>query len=321
MADKVCLTTYVYGDKYQDYIPLLLYSIGRAYPDYQTRLYLHGKLRDDLKPSVNLVKKIYTNFEIIENKYGDAVIKNSRSAAAMRWVLWDDKFLEYDYLYIVDIDMFYLQEPKSLLEQHVRHMNFIGSNCISNITRKKLLKNTPFEIARMLRHFGIGGVYNYIIHNSTMRLSGLHFIKTIPYFNYVTPDIMEKYRAIIYNNKLQDITYCMSDEPFLYQLVQQSGIDMSVFALQTSDKVMIDFNNPERKEFCPHHGIHLGLFRGRNEDLPQFAREILDSPTYKYYYEQFNKKIKDDILFKEIYKCLPQNIKDHFDRMNLYYSK
>lgn len=34
MADKICVTTYIWGDKYQIYVPIAIYSIKKFYPDY-----------------------------------------------------------------------------------------------------------------------------------------------------------------------------------------------------------------------------------------------------------------------------------------------
>ena len=42
---KVCVTTYIYGEKYQDYIPLLIYSIHKVYPEYYIILFLYGVLQ------------------------------------------------------------------------------------------------------------------------------------------------------------------------------------------------------------------------------------------------------------------------------------
>ena len=48
---KICLTTFVQGHLYQEYLPMLIYSIGKAYPEYDVKIFLHDTLRDDLRPS------------------------------------------------------------------------------------------------------------------------------------------------------------------------------------------------------------------------------------------------------------------------------
>ena len=35
---KICLTTFVQGHLYQEYLPMLIYSIGKAYPEYDVKI-------------------------------------------------------------------------------------------------------------------------------------------------------------------------------------------------------------------------------------------------------------------------------------------
>ena len=86
---KICLTTFVQGHLYQEYLPMLIYSIGKAYPEYDVKIFLHDTLRDDLRPALDKM--------------------NSLVARSLRWVLWDESFRDYDYLYTIDIDMFYIR--------------------------------------------------------------------------------------------------------------------------------------------------------------------------------------------------------------------
>lgn len=36
---KICLTTFVQGHLYQEYLPMLIYSIGKAYPEYDVKIF------------------------------------------------------------------------------------------------------------------------------------------------------------------------------------------------------------------------------------------------------------------------------------------
>ena len=56
-------------------------------------------------------------------------------AQTLRWVIWDPIFMKYDYLYIADIDMFYIREPIPLHIQHVEHMTLTGLP-FDNLIRK-----------------------------------------------------------------------------------------------------------------------------------------------------------------------------------------
>lgn len=129
---KICLTTFVQGHLYQEYLPMLIYSIGKAYPEYDVKIFLHDTLRDDLRPALDMIRSTYDRFEIREHTFADCPNMNSLVARSLRWVLWDESFRDYDYLYTIDIDMFYIREPQELMEQHIEHMNYIGSDCVSN---------------------------------------------------------------------------------------------------------------------------------------------------------------------------------------------
>ena len=53
---KICLTTFVQGHLYQEYLPMLIYSIGKAYPEYDVKIFLHDTLRDDLRPALDMIR-------------------------------------------------------------------------------------------------------------------------------------------------------------------------------------------------------------------------------------------------------------------------
>ena len=119
---KICLTTFVQGH------------------------FLHDTLRDDLRPALDMIRSTYDRFEIREHTFADCPNMNSLVARSLRWVLWDESFRDYDYLYTIDIDMFYIREPQELMEQHIEHMNYIGSDCVSNFRRINVIRKTPFEM-------------------------------------------------------------------------------------------------------------------------------------------------------------------------------
>ena len=68
---KICLTTFVQGHLYQEYLPMLIYSIGKAYPEYDVKIFLHDTLRDDLRPALDMIRSTYDRFEIREHTFAD----------------------------------------------------------------------------------------------------------------------------------------------------------------------------------------------------------------------------------------------------------
>ena len=97
----------------------------------------------------------------------------------------------------------------------------------------------------------------------------------------------------------------ISCEPLLYDMMEEGGIDMSVFGVQSSVISMLDFENPHDRGFGPNHGIHFGLFRVDPADMDKDVTIQLDHKAYQYYIEIFRKEILPDPLFRKLYTMFP----------------
>ena len=315
--ERVCLTTYIYGVRYQAYIPFLVYSCHKSYPEYDIRLYLHDNLDTDIKRQLEMID--IHNVTIIECHFGDCPHITPLKAKSLRWVLWDEKFLEYDYLYIVDIDMIYIREPIPLHEQHVIHMNTTGlpyDNLVRHFTR------LPFKLINVLYRIKMAGFIAFpkYLFGSRMdkRVTGLHFINVKDYFQVMNYDICEKYKKMIYNGRFVKMCLSTNNESFLYEILAQVGLQPNMLPIQTDSCKMLDYNCPERQEFRPHHGIHLGIFR---QDLKSKGKRdlILDSDVYSFYMEKYKREYLTDPLFVRLVESSPDGIKCQLDNLNRYY--
>lgn len=309
----VCLTTYIYGEKYQSYIPLVLYSLAKSYPEYRVIIFLSGKIDPQLQPALEVINKIYSNYKIVENTFDDCKSMSPLKARSFRWVLWDDEFLLYDYLYYIDSDLLFVKEPVSLAEQHIKHMNFIGSDCVSNILRKKELPNSDLYLyLAAIKHAGLYGLLNYPFNKCVYRMSGLHFVKVSSYFSYFTRDFIREYKRKISTGKaFREILY-PNDEALLYHMMKVAGCNMSIYGIQTTSASMFGIFEPMKQLYCPHHGIHMGIFR-----IPSFAKtewtlEQLNSNDYLYYAKYIADNWFVDSAFLELYSIMPDTIKDDF---------
>lgn len=315
--EKVCLTTYVYGDKYQDYIPLLIYSIGKSYPLYHAMIFLYGGLRDDIRDQLEIVKRAYADFEIVENTFFDCPRMDALKSKCLRWVLWNDRFLDFDYIYIVDIDILYVPEKIPLHEQHKMHMDYIGSDCVSNMRR--FTRPDMRGSLSILKRYGWVVSIRYLLSKGEYRLTGLHFFKPVVYYKYFTADLRKKFTDCIYRSKIYEYTRIMNDEVFLYAILQASGIDTDCMSIQTDSYSSLDPDNPLRGEFRPHHGIHLGIFRNSLDKLSESAKQILNSGIYKYYYHYYRSSIKNDPIFSLLSINFNNKIKGYFESLERYY--
>lgn len=316
--DKVCLTTFIYGERYQAYIPFLVYSCHVSYPDYDIILFVHGDLCESVQRSLNLLS--VENCRVIEHCYDDCPQMTPLKSMALRWILWDDCFMDYDYLYVVDIDMIYQKENIPLHEQHKIHMQTTGL-AFDNMKRKYI--RHPFQLIPLLQRIKYAGMTSFLKflfgEKVVYRASGLHFVKVKDYYEKFTPIVRQKYKESIYYNKwLKDVMF-PDNEALLYYILQKLGFSPEKLPIQSNSYSSINFEEPERTEFRPHHGIHLGIFR---TDIPLSQRPsdeaILRTEAYKYYFAQFKKQMYSDPMFRKLLNEAPVYIKDSFKRMFKY---
>ena len=240
-------------------------------------------------------------------------------AKSLRWVLWDEAFLNYDYLYIVDIDMLYIKEPTPLHVQHVEHMKTTGL-AFDNLAR--CFKRKPFKLSSIgyrLKQAGFISFFKYFFSSTKdYRLTGLHFIAVKPYYQVFAKERITYYKRKIYDGSYLAFFMSSNNESFLYYLADSLGLHPDRLAIQTESYKMLDFNNFTRNEFRPHHGIHLGIFR---HDLVSEGKRktILDSDVYSYYIAKFKQEYICDPLFCDLLEQSSDIIKKQFDNLFRYY--
>lgn len=320
MEEKVCLTTYVAGAKYQAYIPFLVYSCHTSYPEYDILLFVHGKLEDHVRKNLEFLS--VPNCRIVENHFNDCPRMNALKAQSLRWVLWDEQFRQYDYLYMVDIDMFYIREPQPLHLQHIAHMKTTGL-FFDNMRRRLDYRLCDIKLfLRRLKHARFYGLANYILskHKFVYRATGLHFIKVKEYYTILSPHIINEYKQQIYSGLWLKRVLLPNDEALLYFILQEQGLSPEKMAVQTNSHISLEFENPTRAEFRPHHGIHLGIFRSDTPISDRPSDEIiLHSSAYIYYSRVFKENILRDPVFKHLLEQSPVYISNEFERMFNYY--
>ena len=184
--NKFCFTAFVSGMGYQRYIPLFLYSIAKAYPEHDSIIYCQEALDPHVSAQLDLIKPIY-NFEIVEHYLSDVQVKGQR-LKALRWIMIDERLEAYEYVYNVDIDIFYIKESPSLLDQHISHSELIGIP-VSNVYRPEFVIDNYNIISFLKRiyHNGIVDGLKSLTHTKTksIKASGLHFFKTKEYFDAI----------------------------------------------------------------------------------------------------------------------------------------
>lgn len=318
MNKSICLTTYVFGEKYQYYIPLLIYSLLKAYPDYYPIIFVHDEINLETKKILNKIRQELGEFKIIENYFNDYKIKNFQKGKSIRWILHHEEILNFDYCYFIDIDMLYVREEPSLLDQHIKHCEVLKLP-YSNLIRKRAFypwgrnnikqrfKNLKFSEALKL---------GSKISIDFFKLSGLHFVDTKEYFRGLK-GVINKYRDYIFTEKsFAHHPAGFNNECFLYDMISESGMGLPPI-LDDYGPHLLDFRRSDQVGFRPHHGIHLGIFRDESHIIMYHKTLLLD--FYVYYYSVYiNLKDNDDLL-KYILANSPKFIKNHFTLLDEFY--
>lgn len=156
---KLCFTTYVYGT-YQDYIPIYIFALQKAFPQHFVKIFVQDVLRKNNRKALKLLEG---NFEVIDNfrEFNKCKIPH---LAANRFLLTREYFEEFDYIYFGDVDFInYNEHDDQFYDTYVAHCNATG---------------LPFS-----------NEWNY--DWGRYRMTGLHFVIKDPYFDAMDPFIYE----------------------------------------------------------------------------------------------------------------------------------
>lgn len=323
MSEKVCVVTYVFGEKYQGFIPLYIYSLKKLYPSYDVKIYIDGHLAQDIK---EIIKKSDwdSSVQIYENYVLDKMGLNTRELPlginkALRWLIFEEEFLIYDYLYFGDIDIIFCYEQLPLHKQHINHMNYLKLP-YSNVLRtymgsdkpnyKSLIKYIlPYKLSLFLKE--VSKKKKEVV---IKRLTGLHFINAKNYYNEEMILQIKLFISLIKEkNKNFFLKYLLDDELLLHDLVLKS--DHSIPNISPPG-LMMDSTGFLYLNFRPHHGLHLGVFFSEKSKKQNF--QLINSEMYKEYFVYF-KELCNDPYFKDIIKNSPIFIKENLGNVNQYY--
>lgn len=316
MNKNICVTTVVFGEKYQGYIPTLLFSLLKSYPEYMPIIFVYGSLREDVR---NKIKKIESlgEFLVIDNYFNQFNNLNAFQGKSLRWILRDELIMEYEYVYFVDIDMIYLREDPMLHTQHILHMDTTKVP-FSNVLREGLYNNRKLRLfLHRLKIYGIRNAIRKFIEGTVAepKLTGLHFVKTKEYFPAVNLSQI-RHEKMLKSREYLRYYQGYSNETVLYNICKEAGFNFN-FLGEYSDSNSLDFKNYYNPNFRPHHGLHLGIFREKKQ-IKTINNKVADSNTYKFYVDGFKELLKDTI-FINLIENADVFIQRHFQMLFSYY--
>ena len=116
---KICFTTFCSDNHYQYFIPIFVYSVKIAYPNAGVKVFLKGKLKDNIR---DVLKEIeYPDWEVKENFFTH--YPNMRSMCnSLRFLIPQEEYEGYDYIFIRDVDFIVFAHKFSHLDFFAKKM-------------------------------------------------------------------------------------------------------------------------------------------------------------------------------------------------------
>lgn len=128
--------------------------------------------------------------------------------------------------------------------------------------------------------------YSNAIRNKQKRFTGLHFFKVKEYYECMSK-VIDKYSNKIKNKQLR-LTQNYRNEHLLYDMINEGVKKLP------KDEHRIDIDGSG-----PHHGLHLGIWRGYKDNIKKAVKEQIFKDRYQSHYEIF-KKIENNDIYKNI---------------------
>lgn len=279
-----CFTTVVYG-WYQDFIPIYIYSILKAFPQHYVKIFVFEELTQNNKDSLELVRQnLSDRFQVVEN-FSDLNWCELPHKAATRFLMTREYFEGFDYVYFGDVDFLIY--------------NKFDDNFVDHYLGRCEKTQLPFS-----------NEFNY--YENKYRVTGLHFVIKDPYFDAMD-EIIDEMKQPIHgwrNNSFR--SQCFHNE-------ENPSYDEELLYYMTSKVFDIRvLGNYIR----PHHGWHLGDYRYYylNDYKCECHFELRAMLLMKSFqnvseiedYDKINHMIEDD-LFKSLYSNIEGKAKDVID--------
>ncbi len=306
-----CVIGYVFGsEKYFSFVPLYLYSINKAYPNTHFIIYFDSDNADKYLKTIDDITNYkggveFKKIEFDKTGLSDKALENNLVKRALRWMILDDSLMEYDAIYIGDIDIFVCKEDIDLFDAHLRHCNYIGrpySNIVRVLSESRGMKHL---VGNAIRNGTRDAVKNYFfIKKKWKLLSGLHYFQPKEYI----PNVLQSREHIINEiNKAfewkSDIwnPCVINDESILNELIDYAGIGLDQINPELFGGVkLMENTNPESVYYRPHHGLHLHIFEKANP----IDKELADSTIYLEYYKYFKELCESNTDLFEFIKAV-----------------
>jgi len=264
-VSKVCFTTVCSSNHYSYFIPVFVYSIKKAYPDAGVKVFVMGKLKDDIRAAMDDLRRsnaINNDWEIFDNRYSEYP-KNESTCNSLRFLLNKENFSGYDYVFVRDVDFVVFRHKPTHLEYYAGRMG--KKYCMYGV-------RGPYNYPRRthINRSGWKGEYTRIAGGGVM-------LKNPEWFDR-TEKMVKHYRQCLKYSRADGIdghiagSYREYDEVMLYRICKKSGIKVPVRKAHGVDGKAVDVT---------YRDIHLGDFCKAN-GFRKIRRKISKENVAKY---------------------------------------
>ena len=264
---KLVFATVCSSNHFAYFAPVFIYSIKKAYPDAGVKVFVMGKLKDDVRAILDKLRNeqlIDGDWEVIENQFEDYPKRDS-TCNCLRFLLQKKYFDGYDYIIIKDIDFIILPHEPSHYKYFVRRMKKIDT-CMFGV-------RGPYQFPRRPQINRRGWKYEY-----TRVAGGTVVLKNPEWFDK-TEKAVDAYRHWLKNSKHDDIdhhiagSYREYDEVMLYRICKKSHVKVP-----TKKSKGVDGKGVSKI----YRDIHLGDFNKKKRNFKKIRRVITKECVKKY---------------------------------------
>jgi len=266
------------NEGYEQFVPIFLYSINEAYPEAGARIFLETS-GEGVKPALELFDN--ENFKVIPNAF-EGYAGHGRSPAMWRYLTLAPPFygdLEgYKYYYITDCDFIICREEPTLKEQHLAHCEVLGLNYSGHVRHylpKLVCGRFFFKHELFAKVERVADMYNVLVRDE-----GEDVFRNNPRH----PD--------------EHLLHCM--------IVESGNAELPILeeGSALTDAELLDPSRCNELLFNPHHGVHLGIGRGKLARIQRKYGELLRTSYYAEYLEHLFVLYADPI-FREVLTLTP----------------
>lgn len=298
---RLCITTVVSNDHYQEFIPAFVYTAKTAYPEAGVMIFVRGPILDNVQHVLITMReqKLCDPNWLIHSRQFAGFPDSPSLCNSLRHLVDPGHFYNYTHVYTTDIDFLIFPHEPTLLEYYDRIMKVTGLPYAA--------ARGPYQKPRRPEVTKEGWVGNF-----ARLASGFVMVRNPEWYN-ATVSVRKKYLELLRKGEHDQFdlhpagSYREYDEVMLSRICRQSGLPISGWKNCFSNG---------HKFNALYRDIHLGDFKftHRWQNQKKMGRRLMEDNMNVYF------ELDPDPAWQQIIQDCPRNpaIKDCFTNLRQY---